>query len=73
VLGLLAGLAVPVQEGSITLTDLRGADEVFVTNAIGGVRAVASCASVGEWPPGPVTQAVDDALERAWGATRDDA
>jgi branched-subunit amino acid aminotransferase/4-amino-4-deoxychorismate lyase len=73
VLHLLAGLDLGAREGPVTLSDLRSANEAFVTNAIGGVRRVASCAEVGEWPPGPVTRAADEALERAWGATRDDA
>jgi para-aminobenzoate synthetase/4-amino-4-deoxychorismate lyase len=73
VLDLLAGLDVRRHERPVTLTDLAAADEVFVTNAIGGVRTVASCASVGDWPPGPVTRAADEALEQAWGATRGDA
>jgi para-aminobenzoate synthetase / 4-amino-4-deoxychorismate lyase len=73
VLELLAGLDLRAREGPVRLSDLRSADEAFVTNAIGGVRGVASCAEVGEWPPGPVTRAADQALEQAWGATRDDA
>ena len=33
----------PVQEGPITLADLKTADEIFVTNAIHGVRWVRQC------------------------------
>lgn len=73
VLDLLAALDLGAREGPVTLSDLRGADEAFVTNAIGGVRPVASCAEVGTWRSGPVTRAADEALEQAWGATRDDA
>ena len=72
-LHLLAGLEVRRRERPLTLTDLAAADEVFVTNAIGGVRAVASCASVGDWPTGPVTRAADEAVEQSWGASRGDA
>jgi len=73
VLDLLSNLGVGISERTVTLVELRGADEVFVTNAIGGVRSVASCAPVGDWPLGPVTRAADEALEQAWGATRGDA
>ena len=66
VLDLLSSSGAGTSEQPVDLADLAAADEVFVTNAIGGVRPVASCASVGEWPPGPVTQAVDEAVEHAW-------
>lgn len=51
------------QERPIPLEHLAGADEVFVTNAIGGVRPVAVCRDVGAWAHGPVTRAVDEAVE----------
>jgi len=73
VLDLLAELDIGAREGPIALAHLRAAQEVFVTNAIGGVRTVASCEAVGAWPSGPVTRAADEALEQAWGATRGDA
>ena len=41
-------------------------DEVFVTGSVGGVRPVATCDVAGPWPTGPVTRAVDQALEHAW-------
>jgi para-aminobenzoate synthetase / 4-amino-4-deoxychorismate lyase len=72
VLDLITDLGVGVSERPVRMTNLRAADEVFATNAIGGVRAVASCATVGGWPVGPVTRVADEALEGAWGATRDD-
>ena len=72
VLALLSDLGVGISNQAIRLTDLAAADEVFATSAIGGVRPVVSCASVGEWPLGPVTHAVDEALEQVWGAARDD-
>jgi para-aminobenzoate synthetase/4-amino-4-deoxychorismate lyase len=72
-LDLLAALGLGAREGRVTLTDLRAADEVFATSAIGGVRTVASCAEVGAWPPGPVTRAADEALEQTWAASHDDA
>jgi para-aminobenzoate synthetase/4-amino-4-deoxychorismate lyase len=68
VLRLLGDLGVAVHERPVALADLATATEVFVTSAIGGVRPVEACAPVGEWPVGPVTRAVDDALECAWAA-----
>ena len=66
VLGLLGRLGLEGGETTLTLTDLSEADEVFATNAIGGVRAVTEVRDVGSWPAGPVTGAIDDALERRW-------
>jgi para-aminobenzoate synthetase / 4-amino-4-deoxychorismate lyase len=72
VLDLLSKLGVGISEQSVPLADLGPADEVFATSAVGGVRAVISCATVGEWAIGPVTRAADEALEQAWGANRGD-
>jgi para-aminobenzoate synthetase/4-amino-4-deoxychorismate lyase len=69
VVRLLARLGITCEERAVGLTEMAAADEVFVTNAIGGVRPVASCRDVGSWTtdlPGPVTRAVDQALENDW-------
>jgi para-aminobenzoate synthetase/4-amino-4-deoxychorismate lyase len=66
VLELLADAGVPCQERSVPLAALGEADEVFVTNAIGGVRPVATVDGVGAWAAGPVTRAADASLERCW-------
>ena len=73
VLGLLTGAGVPCRERPVTLADLGEADEVFATNAIGGVRPVTSVDGVGAWPAGPVTRSADEALELAWSGPVADA
>jgi para-aminobenzoate synthetase/4-amino-4-deoxychorismate lyase len=65
VLGLLAGIGVPHQERAIDRSELSACDEVFVTNALGGVRRVATCDDLA-WEAGPVARAVDAALEEQW-------
>jgi para-aminobenzoate synthetase / 4-amino-4-deoxychorismate lyase len=63
VVAALGTLGIRCLEQAVTLAELTEADEVFVTNAIGGVRPVAACRDVGAWPHGPVTRAVDDEVE----------
>jgi len=72
VLGILAGLGIPCRARPLPLHELTTATEVFVTSSIGGVRPVATCDVGGPWDTGPVTGAVDEALERAWAAGRHD-
>jgi len=72
VLDQLSNLGVGISERPLRISDLSEAAEVFATNSIGGVRAVASCATVGRWSAGPVTRMADEALESTWGATRGD-
>jgi para-aminobenzoate synthetase / 4-amino-4-deoxychorismate lyase len=64
VLGVLDGLGIAHEQRPLPLDDVRTADEVFVTNAIGGVRPVTTCDDVGTWPVGPVTLAADEALKQ---------
>jgi para-aminobenzoate synthetase/4-amino-4-deoxychorismate lyase len=56
----------------VALDELATATEVFVTSSIGGVRPVATRDVAGPWDAGPVTRAVDEALERAWAGRRDE-
>jgi para-aminobenzoate synthetase/4-amino-4-deoxychorismate lyase len=72
VLGILDRLGIDAVERPITLTELTEADEVFASGSISGVRPVATCDVAGPWPVGPLTRAVDDALERAWVADAED-
>lgn len=55
VLALLRARAVPVYERRITLDELAGATELFVTNAIGRVRAVTEVEGVTCRAPGRTT------------------
>ncbi len=66
VLPILEGLGVAGRVRPITLDELTQATEVFVSSSIGGIRPVATCDLAGPWPAGPVTRAVDEALEREW-------
>ncbi len=71
VLALLDALGIAAAERPIALAELGEADEVFASGSIGGVRPVATCDAAGPWPTGPLTRAVDDALERTWVADGD--
>lgn len=53
-LAALAGEGLPVREGPLSVGELASADEVFVTNAVVGVRAVVEIEGVGRFRPGPV-------------------
>jgi para-aminobenzoate synthetase/4-amino-4-deoxychorismate lyase len=66
VLRILEGLGIDAQVRPVALRELTQATEVFVSSSIGGVRSVATCDVAGPWPAGPVTRAVDEALEREW-------
>jgi para-aminobenzoate synthetase/4-amino-4-deoxychorismate lyase len=66
VLDLLRRRDVDVSEVDLSVKDLESADEVFVTNSIGGVRPVAECVGVGGWPAGPVTARIRYDVEAAW-------
>lgn len=65
VLPTLRAAGYEVREQDITLTDLAGASEVFVTNALRGARPVGEIHGVGAWAPGPVTVWVQRALADA--------
>jgi len=71
VAGILAGLGIGCRSRPVPLVELAAAGEVFVTSSIGGVRPVATCDVAGPWATGPVTRAVDAALERTWVGRRD--
>jgi 4-amino-4-deoxychorismate lyase len=55
-------LGIPVHEEPLWPDNLEGASEVFVTNAVRGVRSVVSL-DERSWPRGEVTQAIRKALE----------
>jgi para-aminobenzoate synthetase/4-amino-4-deoxychorismate lyase len=66
VLRILEGLGVADPVRPVALGELARATEVFLSSSVGGVRPVATCDVAGPWPAGPVTRAVDEALEREW-------
>jgi 4-amino-4-deoxychorismate lyase len=61
VLKVAARLGISAHEEPLRPDDVASATEVFVTNAVRGIRAVVSLDSVA-WPRGPVTQALCEEL-----------
>ncbi len=66
VLRILDRLGIDAHVRPVALAELTEATEVFVSSSIGGVRPVTTCDLAGPWPAGPVTRALDEALEREW-------
>jgi para-aminobenzoate synthetase / 4-amino-4-deoxychorismate lyase len=66
VLDLLRGLGNRVSEVDLSLEDLGAADDVFVSNSIGGIRPVVECLGVGRWRPGHLVGQLRSDLEAAW-------
>jgi branched-chain amino acid aminotransferase len=69
-LGRAAGMT--VEERAVSASELRDADEVFITSTAGGVMPIARLdgAPIGQGRPGPMTQAL---RERYWQAHREPA
>ena len=65
VLSSLRAAGYEVRGQDITLKDIAGASEVFVTNALRGAQPVGEIRGVGAWAPGPVTVWVQRALADA--------
>jgi para-aminobenzoate synthetase / 4-amino-4-deoxychorismate lyase len=61
-----AGIEVPVREERLTLADLRGADEVFLTGSLRGVETIREIDGDPLLADGPVTGALAVALKRRW-------
>jgi aminodeoxychorismate lyase len=53
VLELAGAGGIPCHEGCYSLTDLSGADEVFMTNALVQLMPVSEVIGLRTWPPGP--------------------
>ena len=68
VLALARGVGVPVREGLVTPAMVRGAREVFVTNALVGIRPLAAIDAIRLPAPGPVTARLRQAWEARFGA-----
>lgn len=61
--------AIEVVERTLTLEDLRRADEVFLTNSLRGVEVAGSVDETPVEAPGPVTTVLREDLRTAWGLT----
>jgi branched-subunit amino acid aminotransferase/4-amino-4-deoxychorismate lyase len=57
-----------VREGLVTPAMVRGAREVFVTNALVGIRPLAAIDAIRLPAPGPVTARLRQAWEARFGA-----
>jgi para-aminobenzoate synthetase / 4-amino-4-deoxychorismate lyase len=55
-----------VIERPLSLEELAGADEVFMTGGVRGVEPVRRCAGVAEWDEGELTAQVGAELRRVW-------
>jgi 4-amino-4-deoxychorismate lyase len=58
VLRAAVSLGLPVEVTDLDLDDLAGADEVFLTNAIRGIRPVVGVAGFGPFAPAEITEAL---------------
>lgn len=63
VLRLAADLGIDVAVGDYTLADVERADEVFLTNAVRGIRPVGFIEGVATFSPGLVTARLREALD----------
>jgi 4-amino-4-deoxychorismate lyase len=63
VLRIAAGAGIEVEVGDFTLSDLERADEVFLTNAVRGVRPVGCVEGLKTFVPGPTIARLREAIE----------
>lgn len=63
VLRLAADAGIDVEVGDFSLADLERADEVFLTNAVRGIRPVGFVEGLAAFAPGSVTTRLREALE----------
>ncbi|MDE1180812.1 aminotransferase class IV [Paraburkholderia sp.] len=78
VFDLAATLSIPAHACDMSETELRGADEIFITSTAGGIMPVTKLngTSIGDGKPGPLTRALFDAYwakhdDPAWSLTVD--
>jgi para-aminobenzoate synthetase / 4-amino-4-deoxychorismate lyase len=65
-LALAADLGIPAAEGSVTIADLRSADDLFLTSSLRGIRPVRTLDGVQLGPTDPVVERLAAALRRRW-------
>jgi branched-subunit amino acid aminotransferase/4-amino-4-deoxychorismate lyase len=65
-LALAADLGIPAAERSVTLADLRSADDLFLTSSLRGIRPVRTLDGVPLGPTDPVVERLAAALRRRW-------
>jgi 4-amino-4-deoxychorismate lyase len=65
VLNLAKTLELAVEIGDFGLAELRAADEIFLTNALRGIRPVIEVDGEGSWPQGELTRTLRARLESA--------
>ncbi|MDQ3751534.1 MAG: aminotransferase class IV [Actinomycetota bacterium] len=65
-LSIARDLCIPTAIAPLSLEQLGRADEVFLTNSIGGAQPVMSCDGVGRWTAGDVTLRLRQALVARW-------
>jgi para-aminobenzoate synthetase/4-amino-4-deoxychorismate lyase len=64
---MAASAGIAVHERALTLDELRGADEAFLTGSVRGIEAVRALEGKREWAAvGPVTAAIAERLRRFW-------
>ncbi|MDQ3784478.1 MAG: aminotransferase class IV [Actinomycetota bacterium] len=65
-LSIAHDLCIPTAIAPLSLERLGKADEVFLTNSIGGIQPVMSCDDLGRWTAGAVTLRLRHALAARW-------
>ena len=63
---LARAAGIEVAERPLSVDELAGANEVFMTGGVRGVEPVGRCAGVGEWDSGEFTARVAAELQSAW-------
>ncbi len=56
-------IGLPVEVRDVPFEEILQAEEIFLTNAVRGIRPVRTIESLLQLPPGPVTARLDEALE----------
>ena len=62
---IFPALGLSVREMELSMDDVAGSDEVFVSNAVAGIRRVSAIAGIGDWPEGGETARIVTGLAEA--------